>query len=200
MGAWVDPVESDEEEDEATPSAGNEDEDGSSSGSSDSEDSESESSEHASRSRSAGEDPKQSNNKVSDTKPKTGKPKNLTGPVRQGQEVPDSRPRTSDTGTDQSRASGSSSSTPPHPLPHPILLRNLQAASGQEIGLGSIDLTNARVAITNNHLVIQTDTITGLPESWNPPPLPPRLPGHSAGAAPFRTRTERSRDTSNDNG
>ena len=199
MGAWADPEESDEEE-EAAVNAGGEDGDGSSSGSSDSEDSDSEASEHTSRSRSAGEDPKQNNSKVSDTKLKTGKPKNLTGPDHQGQEVPDLRPKISDTGTGQSRASGSSSSTPLHPLPHPILLRDLQATSGQEIGLGSIDLTNARVAFTNNHLVIQTDTVTGLPESWNPPPLPPRLPGHLAGAAAFRTRTERSRDTSNDNG
>ena len=197
MGAWDDADDSDEEE-ETVANTNEEEGDGSSSGSSESEDSEAESPEHGSRSRSA--DPTRDDDKINGSKLKNGKHNNLTGSERQGQEVPDSRPKTSDTGTDHSRASGSSMSKPPLPLPHPVLLKNLQATSGQEVGLGSIDLTNARVAFTNNHIVIQRNTILDLPESWNPAPLPPRRPDHLAEAVLSLTNVERSRDISSDNG
>ena len=48
----------------------------------------------------------------------------------------------------------------------PQELKKLQATTGQAMGLKNVDLSNAQLAYMGNLLVINTKTISGIPESW----------------------------------
>ena len=55
---------------------------------------------------------------------------------------------------------------PMMPQLDPQDLKKLQATTGQAMGLKKVDLSNAQIAYMGNLLVINTKTISGIPESW----------------------------------
>ena len=68
--------------------------------------------------------------------------------------------------------------------PGPRELKELQTSTGQEMGLRNVDLSNARIALMGNHLVISTESIPGIPGSWKLVSSGPRFQGPSEGAIP----------------
>ena len=92
-----------------------------------------------------------------------------TGVASEGQEAHDLGARTSGTVTGSSKDTESSSPAPTMPMMpqlDPQELMKLQATTGQAVGLKNVDLTNAHVAYMGGLLVIKTNTIPGIPESW----------------------------------
>ena len=165
MGDWKD---SDDPENKDQSDAEGDEEEDSSSESSDDDTPTPKAPDSASRSRLAaskivGDD---NQKQASYEQPVTKKPH--TGVGNEGQEAPDSGVRTSDTATGSSKGTESSSLPPTMPMMpqlDPQELKKLQATTGQAMGLKNVDLSNAQVAYMGNLLVINTNTISGIPES-----------------------------------
>ena len=166
LGDWKDPENPGNQDQSDT--EGDEEED-SSSESSDEDSTSPKAPDNSSSSRSAasklvGDD---NQKQVSYTLPETGNSR--IGVSNGGQEAPVSEVRTSVTATGSSRDTESRSSPPTMPMMpqmDPQELKKLQATTGQAMGLSKVDLSNAQIAYMGNLLVINTKTISGIPESW----------------------------------
>ena len=168
MGAWNDP---DDPESEIQSDADGDEEGDSSSESSDDDDDTPapKPSDSPSRSRLAASKSAKDDNQKQASYVQPVNNKSRTGVASEGQEAPDSGARTSGIVTSSLKDTENSSSAPTMPMMpqlDPQELRKLQATTGQAMGLKNVDLTNAHVAYMGGLLVINTNTISGIPESW----------------------------------
>ena len=169
MAAWNDP------EDPETQSDADGDEEGDSSSESSDDDDDTPApkpSDSPSRSRLAASKSAKDDNQKQASYVQPVNNKSRTGVASEGQEAPDLGARMSGTVTNSSRGTENNSSAPTMsmmpmmPQLDPQELMKLQATTGQAVGLKNVDLTNAHVAYMGGLLVINTNTISGIPESW----------------------------------